>query len=137
MSSLTAHLRLPEDHSGLPFHPACPVCRRDRLAGSLDGEELVSRRTQAAIAAGLLAVSSLGVPAAVASEPDSTSEGTAEVVDEGDPGVGAELDLEMETAQLPDEAVAPDAVAPVTDEDSAPLEVESTTDVREQAVDTV
>jgi hypothetical protein len=135
MSSLTAHLRLLEDHSRLPFHPSCPVCRRDRLAGSLDGEELVSRRTQAAIAAGLLAFSGLGVPAAVASEPDSTSEGAAEVVDGGDLAVSPELDLELETAQLPDDATAPDPVDSATDEDSAPLEVEPAADVREPVVE--
>ena len=134
MSSLTAHLRLPEDHSRLPFHPSCPVCRRDRLAGSLDGEELVSRRTQAAIAAGLLAFSGLGVPAAAASEPDSTSEGAAEVVDAVDPAVSPELDLELETTQLPDDATTVDPVA-VTDEDSAPLEVEPAADVREPVVE--
>ncbi len=133
MSSLTAHLRLLEDHSRLPFHPSCPVCRRDRLAGSLDGEELVSRRTQAAIAAGLLAFSALGVPAAVASEPDSASEGAAEVVDGGDLAVSPELDLEIETVQLPDDATAPGI--PVTDEDSAPLEVEPVADVREPVVE--
>lgn len=135
MSSLTAHLRLPEDHSRLPFHPSCPVCRRDRLAGSLEGEELVSRRTQAAIAAGLLAFSGLGVPTAVASESDSTSEGAVEVVDGGDPTVSPELDLELETAQLPDDATAPDLVVSATDEDSEPLEVEPAADVREPVVE--
>lgn len=132
MSSLSSHLRLPEDHSRLPFHPACPVCRRDRLAGSLDGEELVSRRTQAAIAAGLLAFSSVAVPAAVAQEPDSISEGTAEVVD----GEDSELDLGMETPQLPDEpAPTTDLVAAGTDEDAGPLELEPATDVREPVMD--
>jgi hypothetical protein len=136
MPSLSAHLRLPEDHSRLPFHPACPVCRRDRLAGSLDGDELVSRRTQAAIAAGLLAFSSIGVPAAVASEPDNISEGTSEAVVGGDPSVSPELDLGTETAQLPDEAAsAPDVVAPATDEDSGPLEPEPAMDVQEPVVD--
>ena len=77
--SLSAHLRIAEDHSRLPFHPSCPVCRRDRLAGSLGGEELVSRRTQAAIAAGLLAFSTGGSSAAMATPPDEIIEGTSEV----------------------------------------------------------
>ena len=136
MSSLTAHLRLAEDHSRPPVHPSCPVCRRDRLAGSLDGEELVSRRTQAAIAAGLLAFSGLGVPvAAAASEPDSTSEGAEEVMDAVDPAVSPELDLELETAELPDDATAHDLVAAGLDEDSGPLEVEPAADVREPVVE--
>ena len=86
MSSLSVHLRLPEDHSGLPFHPSCPVCRRDRLAGSLEGDEIVSRRTQAALAAGLLVFSGVGAPAAaVAAGPDQDVDGSAEVVASPDP----------------------------------------------------
>src|SRR5918999_1524305 len=82
MSSLSVHLRLPEDHSGLRFHPSCPICRRDRLAGSLGGDEIVSRRTQAAIAAGLLPFPRLGPPAAaVARGRDQDIDGTAEVVE--------------------------------------------------------
>ena len=87
MSSLSVHLRVPDDHSGLPFHPSCPVCRRDRLAGSLDGDEIVSRSTQAALAAGLLVFSGVGAPAAaVASGPDEEVDGAAEVVASPDPG---------------------------------------------------
>ena len=113
MPSLSVHLRETEDHSRLPFHPSCPVCRRDRLAGSLDGEELLSRRTQAAIAAGLLAFSTAGVPAAVASPPDEIIEGTSEVVDE-DPSVV--FDPGGEEFELPDEAPgAPVAGAPSAD----------------------
>jgi LysM domain len=131
MPSLSAHLRLPEDHSRLPFHPSCPVCRRDRLAGSLDGEELVSRRTQAAIAAGVLAFSTIGVPAAVASVPDEVTEGTAEVVDGGDPTLSDDFELGGEILQLPDEAPAtPDVAAPPPggDDDLGPLEAEPATE---------
>jgi hypothetical protein len=86
MSSLTVHLRLLEDHSGLPFHASCPVCRRERLAGSLEGDEFVSRRTQAAIAVGLLAFSGIGGPAAaVAAGPDEEIDGTSEVVASPEP----------------------------------------------------
>jgi hypothetical protein len=131
--SLSAHLR-EEDHSRLPFHPACPVCRRDRLSGSLDGEELVSRRTQAALAAGLLAFSTLCVPAAIAQEPDEISEGTAEVVVDGDPSSSVDFDPGGEAVQLPDEA--PEAAAPpAADDDAGPLEQEPVTDVREPVVE--
>ena len=135
MPSLSAHLRETDEHSRLPFHPACPVCRRDRLEGSLDGEDLVSRRTQAVIAAGLLAFSTAGVPAAVASPPDEVIEGTAEVVDE-DPSVV--FDPGGEELQLPDEAPgAPDTSAPSADldEDAGPLEQEPATDVREPSLE--
>ena len=84
MSSLSVHLRRTEDHSGLPFHPSCPVCRRDRLAGSLDGDELVSRRMQAALAVGVLAFSAVGAPAAMATGPDVEVEGSAEVMEHTD-----------------------------------------------------
>ena len=136
--SLSAHLRVAEDHSRLPFHPSCPVCRRDRLAGSLDGEELVSRRTQAAIAAGLLAFSTGGSSAAMATPPDEIIEGTSEVVAGGDPAASVDFEPSGETVQLPDEA--PDmsvAGAPVADddEDAGPLEQEPVTDVHEQVVE--
>src|SRR5688572_22326778 len=95
--SLSAHLRQVDDHSRLPFHPACPTCRRDRLSGSLAGDELASRRTQAAIAAALLAFSTGGVPAAVASPPDEISEGTEEVIGGGDPSTTVDFDPGAET----------------------------------------
>ena len=104
MPSLSVHLQRDEDHAGLPFHPSCPVCRRERLAGSLAGDELVSRRTQAKIAAGLLAFSGLGVPAAAGADPDSVTEGTAEAVEAPDQVV---LDIGADTVELIDEATPP------------------------------
>ena len=105
MSSLSVHLRHPEDHSGLPFHPGCPVCRRERLAGSLEGDEIVSRRTQAALTVGLLAFSGIGGPAAaVAAEPDQDMDGSAEVV--AGPGPG-EADLDETTTGWTDGGTAP------------------------------
>src|SRR5688572_7087579 len=104
MSSLSVHLRLPEDHSGLPFHPSCPVCRRDRLAGSLESDEIVSRRTQAALAAGLLVVSGVGAPAAaVAAGPDQDVDGSAEVVASPD----AVADIDETTTAWTDGGAAP------------------------------
>jgi nucleoid-associated protein YgaU len=116
MSSLSVHLRLPEDHSGLPFHPSCPVCRRDRLAGSLDGDEIVSRRTQAAIAVGLLAFSGVGAPAvAVAAGPDQDIDGSAEVVQSPDPGA----DVDETSTAWTDGGAAP------TDDESPELAPET------------
>ena len=43
MRSLRAHLRQPEHHARLPFHPDCPVCRSERLAGVLPSDRLISR----------------------------------------------------------------------------------------------
>ena len=62
--SLSAHLTAgTADHGRLAFHPDCPRCRAERLAGSLGTDSLVSRRAQAALAAGLLAFSAGAVPA--------------------------------------------------------------------------
>jgi hypothetical protein len=120
MSSLSVHLRLPEDHSGLPFHASCPVCRRDRLVGSLEGDEIVSRRTQAAVAVGLLAFSGIGAPAAaVAAGPDQDIDGSTEVVESPDPG---ETDLDETTIGWGDGGAAPleddPAVAPELEDGS-------------------
>ena len=105
MSSLSVHLRLPEDHSGLPFHASCPVCRRERLVGSLEGDEIVSRRTQAALAVGLLAFSGVSAPAAaVAAGPDQDIDGSAEVVESPDSG---EADLDETTTGWTDGGAAP------------------------------
>src|SRR5918992_721083 len=135
MSSLSAHLRQPEDHSRLPFHASCPVCCRERLAGSLDGEELVSRRMQAAVAAGLLAFSTVAVPAAAAQEPDEISEGTAEVVDRGaDPSSDANLELEGDLLEVADEAPAA-ASPPASVDEDGPLEQELATEMQGSAVD--
>jgi len=131
MPSLGAHLRQTDDHSGLPFHPSCPVCRRDRLAGTLSSDELVSSRTRAAIAVGLLAFSGVGAPAAVAAGPDQDIEGSTEVIESGDPG---SVDPGGETAPLPDAApLAPEDEAPpaALGEEAAPTEPEPAPEVEE------
>jgi hypothetical protein len=136
MSSLSVHLRLPEDHSGLPFHPSCPVCRRDRLAGSLEGDEIVSRRTQAALAVGLLAFSGVGAPAAaVAAGPDQDVDGSAEVVESADPGAA---DLEEPTTGWTDGGTAPpedEAPAPVPETEDGSIEAAASEPVDEALVE--
>src|SRR5215218_7864819 len=63
--SLSAHLTAgTAEHGRLRFHPDCPRCRGERLAGALGTDSLVSRRAQAALAAGLLAFSAGATPAA-------------------------------------------------------------------------
>src|SRR3954471_20451959 len=125
MGSLSAHLRRPEEHGRLAFHPDCPVCRSERLLGALPAEPLISRRTQALLAAGVLAVST--TPTAVlAAEPDQEHEGMRAPVqvapaDPGsapdfDPG-GASTDLPFDTSSAPDAPVSPDR-----DDDTGALE---------------
>lgn len=76
MASLTAHLTDSGDHGRLGFHPSCPACRQQRLFGSLPSDALISRRAQAALASGVLALSAAGPSAALAQEPDQQVEGT-------------------------------------------------------------
>jgi hypothetical protein len=75
MGSLTAHLVESGGHGRLGFHPSCPVCCRERLFGSLASDAVVSRRAQAALASGVLALSAVGPPVAIAQEPDQQLEG--------------------------------------------------------------
>ena len=77
MGSLTAHLLETGDHSRLGFHPRCPVCRRQRLFGSLCSEPVIPRRLQAVLASGVLAFSAAAPGAAAAVPPDRQQEGVA------------------------------------------------------------
>jgi hypothetical protein len=77
MASLTAHLRRPDDHARLAFHPECPLCRAERLSDALPADALLGRRSQALLAASVLALSSAAPTAALATEPDEEQEGTA------------------------------------------------------------
>jgi hypothetical protein len=76
MASLSAHLRQTGDHGRLGFHANCPVCREERLFGTLSSDGVVSRRTQAALATGAMAFSLATSSPVWAQEPDSRQEGT-------------------------------------------------------------
>jgi LysM domain len=127
MGSLTAHLLEPGDHGRLPFHPSCPVCRRERLSGTLSTEPVVSRRTQAVLAGGVLAFSA-GTPGfAVAAGPDRQAEGIAAPADptvgelhDPDFDPGGETPLPFETAPAPSDTADDDgAGAPI---DAEPID---------------
>jgi hypothetical protein len=131
MGSLTAHLREAGDHGRLPFHVSCPVCRRERLYGTLSSEPVVPRRTQALLAGGVLAFSASAPVVAAAQEPDRQFEGA---VAPEEPG-GSELDDPSfdpggDTALSFDTAPAPAAPHDGLDSgDGAPLDVEPTVDL--------
>jgi hypothetical protein len=102
MASLTAHLRRSEDHGCLPFHPGCPICRDERLSGTLAIHGLVSRRTQAVMAAGVLAAATATPTVAIAQEADQVTEGALAPEQSGaDPGVAPDFDPGGESADLP------------------------------------
>ena len=108
------------------------MCRDERLAGTLPADALVGRRTQALLAAGVLALSSATPTAALAQEPDQEQEGSAApdqaaVTDPAgdpdfDPG-GESTDLPFDAGPTPD---APVAAEPDDDETGA-LEQEPAT----------
>ena len=133
MASLNAHLHQSEDHGRLAFHPDCPVCRAERLSGTLPVQGVVTRRTQAAVVATLLAASTATPTIAVAQEPDQVSEGILAPADAGadpalnpdfDPGGDSE-DLPFDEPEVPESDPAPDPEAG----DPGPLEGEPATDV--------
>ena len=104
MRSLTAHLRDDDAHDRLPFHPSCPICRQTRLTGALAAGGLVSLRTQALLAAGVLAVSATApVTVAFAAEPDQQQDGAAPVAQSGapDPPTSPDFDPGGEATDLP------------------------------------
>ena len=132
MASLSAHLREPGDHGALAFHPACPVCREERLAGTLRADALVGRRGQALFAAGVLALSATPATAALAQEPDQEQEGAAAPDSAGavaDPASDPDFDPGGESTDLPFDGGpttdAPDAAEP--DDETGAVEQEPTT----------
>ena len=131
MGSLTAHLLEPGDHGRLRFHPSCPVCRQERLYGTLSSEPVIPRRAQALLAGGLLAIASATPAVALAQEPDRQFEGVAAPEDPGSPELddpefdpGGDTPLSFDTAPAP---AAPDDG--VDSGDGPPLDIEPTVDL--------
>lgn len=146
MRSLSTHLRQPEDHARLPFHPDCPNCRSsERLIGAVPSEGIVSLRAQAAFAAGVLALSAVAPASAAAVEPDQVRDGAVapEQVEKTDPANSPDFDPGGVSTELPadapsvPQAQAPPAQAPPAsdDDDVAPLDQEPTEDVDAPIVD--
>jgi nucleoid-associated protein YgaU len=136
--SLTAHLTAgTAEHGRLAFHPDCPRCRAERLAGNLAGDSLVSRRGQAALAAGLLAFSAGAPPSALAQAPDAGQHQEETTPGGEPPGLEPDFDpgggdtFDYDTAPLPggaeaggseDEGIGPPVESePTTDPDARQL----------------
>jgi LysM domain len=131
MGSLTEHLVEAGDHGRLRFHPGCPVCRRERLYGTLSVEPVVPRRAQALLAGGVLAVSASAPAVSIAQEPDRQFEGLAapeapggSELDSPDFDPGGDTELSFDTAPVP---AAPQGG--LDSGDGAPLDVEPTVDL--------
>src|SRR4051812_32795869 len=113
MRSLNTHLRERGSHAHLPFHSECPICRAERMVGSLPADPVLSGRARAALAAAVLAAS--GGPGAIypalslAGEPTSTETGE---VDPG-PESGPDADTNPDTDTGPEEEDGMDTEDPV------------------------
>jgi hypothetical protein len=138
MASLTAHLREPDAHAGLPFHPECPICRCERLVGTFASGEFVSLRTQAALAASVLALGTTA-PAALAAEQDSEHEGASSVAQtvSNDPSQNPSFDPGGNAETLPQAPAGPQNPAPPTpgNDDGGPIEQQSATNTNDPVVD--
>jgi hypothetical protein len=122
MRSLSAHLRAQEDHARLPFRPDCPRCRRERLSGGLSSEGVVSQRAQAALAAGVLALSTAAPAAALAAEPDHEQQGAAAPGQTGGSDLASSPDFDpggSSTDVLYDAPAVPQVPASAADSDDA------------------
>ena len=62
--SLGRHLAEAGEHGGLPFHSDCPVCRVQRLHGTVPDPVVVPVRARAGIVAAVLALAPLSTPLA-------------------------------------------------------------------------
>jgi hypothetical protein len=136
MRSLRAHLREPESHGRLPFHPDCAICREERLAGSLPAEGVLSARSRSLLAASLLALSTAPPALAVTAEPDQEHEGSAVPGQSADPATDPGFDPEGDP---PEAAGPPASPAPVVSDpgsdDAAAPEPEPTSDADAPIVD--
>jgi LysM domain len=131
MGSLTAHLRETGDHGRLRFHPSCPVCRRERLYGTLSTEPVIPVRARALLAGGVLAVSASAPAVSIAQEPDRQSEGIVAPEEAGGPELDdPSFDPGGDDALSFDTAPAPSASDDGSDTgDGVPLDVEPTVDL--------
>ena len=114
--SLSYHARAGGDHAGLPFHPACPVCRAERLCGSLVADEpVVSARIRAGLVAALLA-GTAALPSAAAAQGPGDDEAPPSQAEAGlDP-----TEVELGEQEEGDETPPPDlGVTPPSLDDGA------------------
>jgi hypothetical protein len=130
MASLNRHLLEPGDHGRLGFHPACPVCRQERLLGALPREPLFSHRARAVLATGVLAFSAAASGVALAGEPDHQQEGVV-APDQPNPASPQEPGPDRPGYDPGGDSTIPNDTGPPVDgpgDDAAPLEPEPVQD---------
>jgi len=139
MATLSAHLRNTDAHGALPFRADCPICREQCLVGAFASGAAVSLRAQAALAAGVLALTTMA-PAALAAENDTEQDGTATVtqITTPDPSQSPDFDPGGSSDGLPAQAPAlPQTPAPPTEgtDDTAAVDQQPATNPDDPAVD--
>lgn len=107
MNHLSAHLRRSGSHDGLPFHPDCPACVRERMRGSTGARPLLPASARAGLTAIVLAASAAHA-ATRSTDPASAQTDTAPSVDETPQMVSPE--------ELDEQLADPNRDAPKADE---------------------
>jgi hypothetical protein len=104
MRTLTSHLRHAGDHGRLAFHPDCPVCREQRLAGALPPDNVIPARAGALLAAGVLTLSTVGPTVTVAAGQTQEEQGAATPAPPGNQDTADDPDFDPggDSTQLPD-----------------------------------
>jgi len=73
VTTLNTHFQTTGHDGRLPYHAGCPVCRAERLCGTVPDGPVISRRTQAATVAAVVAlVPAFGVAPAFAGDGETT-----------------------------------------------------------------
>jgi nucleoid-associated protein YgaU len=119
MRALSAHLRDPEAHARFGFHPSCPICRSERLCGTLASDAVFPQRVRATLAASVLAVTSVGPAPALAGEPDLEQDGPAAAQTAGDRTTSPDDEPGGEAAELPDQGSTTGSAPPGPHDDGA------------------
>src|SRR3954447_15464669 len=110
--ALSGHLDAPEGRAQVSFHPACPICRQERV---LRSKGLVGLRVPAALAAGLLAFGAAAPAVAFAAEGDQEQVGSLAPAQTGtgDPALSPDFDPGGDSTDLPGNAApVPQVEAP-------------------------
>jgi nucleoid-associated protein YgaU len=84
VDSLSRHLRQPGGHDHLPYHPGCPVCRSERVAGRIATLPLVPRWVRVGLAAAVIGTTAVMAGSRPAALAQSAGDGPTATTAKGD-----------------------------------------------------